>query len=210
MELTPDNDRGLRESELRALLDVVRAGYDDEPGDVMPNAVLQGLAKLIPCASVSFLELDLGRQVVLTDQEAGGSPVPADQVEALDMVFWAEYRNCLLCSYPDAPVICAAWSSSPISTPAVNYTPRPCGWATTGRRAQSTRCWHRCQPRPGMLAGFCSPAAQPIPTSAKQNGLRWSCCDPTCMLSGKTLDRTRTTTTIATRQPGCQPRNRRT
>ena len=96
-----NNDRSLRESDLRLLLDVVRAGYDGEPGEALPDAVLQGLAKLIPCPSVSFLELDLRRQAVLTDQEAGGLPVSADLVEALDPVFWAEYWNCQLCSYPE-------------------------------------------------------------------------------------------------------------
>jgi DNA-binding CsgD family transcriptional regulator len=97
----PDNDRDLRESELRALLDVVRAGYDDEPGQAMPGAVLAGLAKLIPCTSVTFCELDLRRQLALTDQEVSDALAPADLVEALEKVFWAELPNCLFCSHPE-------------------------------------------------------------------------------------------------------------
>lgn len=97
----PDNDRDLRESDLRALLDVVLAGYDDDPGEAMPRAVLHGLAKLIPCTSVTFCELDLRREAVVTDQEAGDPPAPTDPVEALDKVFWREYWNCLFCSYPE-------------------------------------------------------------------------------------------------------------
>jgi DNA-binding CsgD family transcriptional regulator len=80
---------------------VVHAGYDDEPGEAMPGAVLHGLAKLIPCTSVTFCELDLRRELVMTDQEVGDAPVPTDLVEALEKVFWAEYWNCLLCSYPE-------------------------------------------------------------------------------------------------------------
>jgi DNA-binding CsgD family transcriptional regulator len=97
----PDNDRDLRDSDLRALLDVVHAGYDDEPGEAMPGAVLHGLAKLIPCTSVTFSELDLRRQLALTDQQVSHSPLPADLVEALEKVFWAELWNCLFCSYPE-------------------------------------------------------------------------------------------------------------
>jgi DNA-binding CsgD family transcriptional regulator len=99
--LTANNDRGLRERDLRELLGVVRAGYHDEPGEAMPEAVLRGLARLIPCASVTFCELDLRHQVVVTDQEVSDAPTPAGQLEAIDEVFWAEFWNCLFCSYPE-------------------------------------------------------------------------------------------------------------
>jgi DNA-binding CsgD family transcriptional regulator len=99
--LTPNNDRSLRESDLRTLLDVVRAGYDDEPGEAMPGAVLHGLAKIIPSASVSFCELDLRRDVVVTDQEVSDAPAPPGQPEEADEVFWARFRSCLFCSYPE-------------------------------------------------------------------------------------------------------------
>lgn len=79
----------------------MNVGYDDDPGEAMPAAVLQGLATVIPGSSVSFLELDVSRRVVLTDQEFGCARVPADLLDALDQVFWGEYWNCLLCSYPD-------------------------------------------------------------------------------------------------------------
>jgi hypothetical protein len=55
----------MTESDLRELLDVVHAGYDDEPGDAMPGAVLRGLARLIPCANITFLELESRREVIL-------------------------------------------------------------------------------------------------------------------------------------------------
>jgi DNA-binding CsgD family transcriptional regulator len=99
--LTLNNDRSMRDSDLRALLDAVRAQYDDEPGEALPDAVLHGLAKLIPCASLTFTEFDLGRQLVLTDQEVGGLPVSAEKMEALEPVFWAEFWNCKLCSHPE-------------------------------------------------------------------------------------------------------------
>jgi DNA-binding CsgD family transcriptional regulator len=99
--LTPNNDPGLRDGDLRALLDVVRAGYDDEPGEAMPDAVLHGLARLIPSATVTFCELDLRREVVLTDQEVSDAPAPTGQLDATDKVFWAEFWTCLFCSYPE-------------------------------------------------------------------------------------------------------------
>jgi DNA-binding CsgD family transcriptional regulator len=99
--LTAINDRSLCETDLRELLGVIRAGYHDAPGEAMPEAVLHGLATLIPSASVTFCELDLRRQVALTDQEVSDAPTPASQLETIDKVFWAEFWNCLFCSYPE-------------------------------------------------------------------------------------------------------------
>jgi hypothetical protein len=40
--------------DLRAMLDTVNAGYQDEPTEGLPSAVLEGLRQLVPCDSVSF------------------------------------------------------------------------------------------------------------------------------------------------------------
>lgn len=82
------------------LLDVVRADYD-EPDQAMPSAVLHALAKLIPCASITFGELDMRDQVVLTDQEVSDAAASASQVAATGEVFWAQFWNCPFCSYPE-------------------------------------------------------------------------------------------------------------
>jgi DNA-binding CsgD family transcriptional regulator len=37
----------------------------------------------------------------LTDQEVSDAPTPACQLETIDKVFWAEFWNCLFCSYPE-------------------------------------------------------------------------------------------------------------
>jgi DNA-binding CsgD family transcriptional regulator len=100
----PGNDRSLNERQLRAFLDVLLARHDDQPGDAMPSAVLDGLTRLIPCTSVTFLELDLGREAILTEQEVGDTseiPDEVDEVDELERVFWAGYWNSPLCSYPD-------------------------------------------------------------------------------------------------------------
>lgn len=46
--------------------------------------MLLGLARLIPCSTVSFLELEPRREMVLTDQEVGDVQVPPDDMAALD------------------------------------------------------------------------------------------------------------------------------
>jgi len=48
--------------DLRAMLDTVNAGYEDEPTEGLPSAVLEGLRQLVPCDSVSFFELDPGHR----------------------------------------------------------------------------------------------------------------------------------------------------
>lgn len=183
--LTP-SDRALRESDLRVLLDVVRAGYDDEPGQAMPSAVLHALAKLIPCASITFCELDVRDQVVLTDQEVSDAAASASQVAPIDEVFWAEFWNCRFCSYPEraGDLRSVVRLSDFYSRRKLHATAM---WAEfTGHWVSSTRCWYRCQPRPGTPGGSCSSAARPIPTSPNENASRLNCCDPTCMPPGKT------------------------
>lgn len=95
------NGRSLQESQLRAFLHLVQARHDDQPGNAMPSPVLHGLTKLVPCTNVTFLELDPGREAVVTEQEVGYNPDISGDAGELDSVFWAEYWNCQLCSYPD-------------------------------------------------------------------------------------------------------------
>jgi hypothetical protein len=46
--------------DVRALLDMIDAGYQDEPDNGLPSAVAEGLSQLVPCDSISFLSWILG------------------------------------------------------------------------------------------------------------------------------------------------------
>lgn len=79
--------------DLRAMLDTVDAGYQDEPTDGLPSAVLEGLHQLVPCDSVSFFELDPGQR------RCGGDGCIHDP--GLASAFWLHYWGCPPCSYPE-------------------------------------------------------------------------------------------------------------
>jgi DNA-binding CsgD family transcriptional regulator len=79
--------------DLRAMLDTVNAGYQDEPTEGLPSAVLEGLCQLVPCDSVSFFELDPGHR------RCGGHGCIHDP--GLAPAFWLHYWGCPPCSYPE-------------------------------------------------------------------------------------------------------------
>lgn len=110
---------GLAESvtdaDLRSLLDVMDAARSgvEASGSGLPAEVLAQVTRLVPCDSVSFLHLDVGRQTVLVEQEhhkdgtiaeaaspAHGYDGPAGGPDPADDPFWRHYDSCLGCSYP--------------------------------------------------------------------------------------------------------------
>lgn len=79
--------------DLRAMLDMIDAGYQDEPGEGLPFAVAEGLGQLVPCDSISFFELDPGHRW------CGGHGCL--HKPGLAPAFWLHYRDCPPCSYPE-------------------------------------------------------------------------------------------------------------
>lgn len=91
----------LRQRDLDTIMRIVSSPDEGDPGEPLPWAVLDGLAKLIGVDSVTFQQLDSKRSVaVLTqgfpEQELG----PED--DAIDARFWIQYWGCVACSYPDS------------------------------------------------------------------------------------------------------------
>lgn len=79
--------------DLRAMMDLVSQGYDDQPAEGLPVAVLEGLMRLVPCDSICFFELDPAHQ------RCGGDGCVHDP--GLSPTFWTHYWNCPPCSYPE-------------------------------------------------------------------------------------------------------------
>ncbi len=79
--------------DLHAMVDLVNRGYDDQPGDGLPVAVLEGLMRLVPCDSICFFELDPGHR------HCGGDGCVHDP--GLAPIFWFHYWSCPPCSYPE-------------------------------------------------------------------------------------------------------------
>jgi DNA-binding CsgD family transcriptional regulator len=79
--------------DLRAMLDLVNDGYADEPARGLPGAVVEGLSRLVACDSVCFFPLSLGHRY------CGGDGCAHDP--GLSPVFWAHYRGCPPCCYPE-------------------------------------------------------------------------------------------------------------
>jgi hypothetical protein len=79
--------------DLRAMLDLISAGYEDEPRDGLPAATLEGLYQLVPCDSICFFELDPGHR------RCGGPG--CEHEPGLSPAFWFHYWDCPPCSYPE-------------------------------------------------------------------------------------------------------------
>ncbi|HEX6324933.1 MAG TPA: helix-turn-helix transcriptional regulator [Jiangellaceae bacterium] len=99
------------EADLRSLLDVLDAARtsNGNAASGLPADVLEQVTRLVPCDSVSFLHLDVGRQTVLVEQEhhadgTVGEPQQYDDptigLDPADDPFWRNYDTCLACSYP--------------------------------------------------------------------------------------------------------------
>lgn len=94
---------GLFERDLRLLITVVEDGKRDEPTAGIPWAVLEGVAGLIGCSEVSWVELDRGsrRRPVQQDRgEDGSQVIDLDLDGPGDEKYWEHYRAFLPCSGP--------------------------------------------------------------------------------------------------------------
>jgi DNA-binding CsgD family transcriptional regulator len=78
---------------LRAMLDLVGDGYDDDPAEGLPGAVIQGLMRLVPCDAISLFEFDPARR------HCGGEACLHEP--DLSPVFWEHYASYPPCSYPE-------------------------------------------------------------------------------------------------------------
>ena len=79
--------------DLRAMMDLIRDGYADEPAKGLPAAVGAGLSRLVRCDSICLFELSPGHRHCTGDgcvHDPGLSPV-----------FWTHYWSCPPCSYPE-------------------------------------------------------------------------------------------------------------
>lgn len=79
--------------DLRLMMNLVKEGYLDEPGEGLPGAVLEGLMRLVPYDSVCLFELSPG------NRHCGGDGCAHDP--GLSPLFWTHYWNCPPCSYPE-------------------------------------------------------------------------------------------------------------
>jgi DNA-binding CsgD family transcriptional regulator len=89
------------DTDLRAVLDIIDDARCDDPGDVVPWALLEGLAELIPCDSVQFCELDWAHEALVAQQylvrgdERGVAP-PGGGEETIE--YFTYCRDFLPCS----------------------------------------------------------------------------------------------------------------
>jgi len=86
----------MSETDLLALLGIVRDHRGDDPGAGLPLAMLHQLMSQVPCDAVSFFGLDSRQRSAWFGQE-----VPAGDGSDDEDAFWAHYWDCLPCSYPD-------------------------------------------------------------------------------------------------------------
>lgn len=88
--------------EIDELVKLVLDGPDPDPGPGHPlrRSLLEGLARLIPCDSLSFFDLDSTTESTTFDQRLSGEDQEADD-EQEDDPFWRHYWDCIACSYPD-------------------------------------------------------------------------------------------------------------
>jgi len=87
----------LRDRDVRTMLRVVDADDPAPAPGALPWSVLHGLRSLIACDMVAVFQLDSDRQRLLWGQD-----VPDDEDAAeTEPAFWAHYRDCRPCCYPD-------------------------------------------------------------------------------------------------------------
>ncbi len=93
----------LRGAEIGRLVRVIAAAYEDEPGEAMPWALLEGLLHLVPCdLDVSYQHHDhvAGRTVCLQSTDRPAAPVdPGGIPDPSDDPFWQHWWR-LDCSWP--------------------------------------------------------------------------------------------------------------
>lgn len=91
----------ISELDVRRLLAIITEDRGDPPAEGLPPALLRDLAGLVGCDFMSFSALDSRRQAFGFGQDVPGPADDADgEVEDFGP-FWAHYRDCAPCSYPD-------------------------------------------------------------------------------------------------------------
>jgi DNA-binding CsgD family transcriptional regulator len=88
-----------RNTDLRALADIISAERPDVPGEGLPPSLLADLARQIRCDAIAFGRLDAAHQ--RTDSEqlmTDGGQMVANPVFPVN---WQHYWHCQLCSFPD-------------------------------------------------------------------------------------------------------------
>jgi hypothetical protein len=162
--------------DLRAMMDLIRDGYADEPAEGLPAAVGAGLSRLVRCDSICLFELSPGHRHCTGDgcvHDPGLSPV-----------FWTHYRSCPPCSYPER-----SGDYKSVTKTSDFYSQRQ--WHSAPMYSEYLRRFGvedeivACLPAPPgrSLRRLCAvtAAASPNGTSSWSN-----CCAPTCTLSTRT------------------------
>jgi DNA-binding CsgD family transcriptional regulator len=89
----------VKDRDLRGLLEVIDAAQSTDVAAGLPLAVLDRARALVACDMVSFVEFNSARQIHFVAQgiaDDGAEGDPGDET-----AFWANYWDCLACSYPD-------------------------------------------------------------------------------------------------------------
>ncbi|GAA0516810.1 hypothetical protein Ade02nite_85060 [Paractinoplanes deccanensis] len=81
---------------MRTMLGLIGSPDDDADPGPMPWSVLHGLRELISCDALAFFRLDSDRREVPWARD-----LPDAGADDLLPAFWAHYRDCRPCSYPD-------------------------------------------------------------------------------------------------------------
>jgi DNA-binding CsgD family transcriptional regulator len=96
---------GIKDADLRGLLSVIDACRSAEAAEGLPPVALERARALVPCDSISFLELDSARQRCYLSQGLGGRDdaqgLPDEDPGSDYQAFWHHYWHCAPCCYPD-------------------------------------------------------------------------------------------------------------
>ena len=91
----------ISELDVRRLLAIITEDRGAPPAEGLPPALLGDLAGLIGCDFMSFSAQDGRRRMSGFGQVVPGPADDADDEDEDDGPFWAQYRDCAPCSYPD-------------------------------------------------------------------------------------------------------------
>ena len=103
----------LAESELHALVGLIDDAYHDDPGEIVPWALFEGLDRLIPSAFLQLTDVDWANQRVAEQQamegdERGVWKDVADEDTATYFRFCSDFRACRM--EPGTPTRPERWS----------------------------------------------------------------------------------------------------
>jgi DNA-binding CsgD family transcriptional regulator len=116
----------VRDRDLRGLLGVIDAARSTNVAAGLPPAVLDRVRTLVACDLVSFVEFDSAQQIHFVAQGSADDREEDDPGD--ETAFWANYWNCLACSYPDR-----SGDDRSVTMLSDFYTPRQ--WHDTGMYA---------------------------------------------------------------------------